>query len=99
MEYIQDFKNLELPLGASKEEIKSAYKNLSKRYHPDKNNNCDYSEFIKISESYQRLMNIYDYKIDIEDYEFYISNYISIIKYLYEVIRDKLVENITNWFN
>lgn len=98
MEYIQDFKNLELPLGASKDEIKTAYKRLSKKYHPDKNNNCDYSEFIKISESYQRLMNIYDYKIDIEDYEFYISNYISIIKYLYEVIRDKLVENTTNWF-
>ncbi len=99
MEYIQDFKNLELPIGASKDDIKSAYKKLSKKYHPDKNNNCDYSEFIKISESYQRLMNIYDYKIDVEDYEFYISNYISIIKYLYEVIRDKLIENTSSWFN
>lgn len=98
MDYIQDFKNLEIPIGASKDEIKSAYKRLSKKYHPDKNSNCDYSEFVKVSESYQRLMNIYDYKIDIEDYEFYISNYISIIKYLYEVIRDKLVENTSNWF-
>tara|TARA_B100000900_G_scaffold415451_1_gene445373 strand:+ start:8763 stop:9653 length:891 start_codon:yes stop_codon:yes gene_type:complete len=98
MEYIQDFKNLELPLGASKDDIKSAYRRLSKKYHPDKNKNCDYSEFIKISESYKRLMNIYNYKIDIEDYEFYISNYISIIKYLYEVIRDKLIENTSNWF-
>lgn len=99
MEYIQDFKNLELPIGASKDDIKSAYKKLSRKYHPDKNNNCDYSEFIKISESYQRLMNIYDYKIDVEDYEFYISNYISIIKYLYQVIRDKLIENTSSWFN
>ena len=99
MEYIQDFKNLQIPIGASKDDIKSAYKKLSKKYHPDKNNNCDYSEFIKISESYQRLMNIYDYKIDVEDYEFYISNYISIIKYLYEVIRDKLIENTSSWFN
>lgn len=98
MEYIQDFKNLELPLGASKDDIKSAYRRLSKKYHPDKNKNCDYSEFIKISESYKRLMNIYNYKIDNEDYEFYISNYISIIKYLYEVIRDKLIENTSNWF-
>ena len=98
MEYIQDFKNLELPLGANKDDIKSAYRRLSKKYHPDKNKNCDYSEFIKISESYKRLMNIYNYKIDIEDYEFYISNYISIIKYLYEVIRDKLIENTSNWF-
>lgn len=98
MEYIQDFKNLELPLGASKDDIKSAYRRLSKKYHPDKNKNCDYSEFIKISESYKRLMNIYNYKIDIEDYEFYINNYISIIKYLYEVIRDKLIENTSNWF-
>ena len=64
MEYIQDFKNLELPLGASKDDIKSAYRRLSKKYHPDKNKNCDYSEFIKISESYKRLMNIYNYKID-----------------------------------
>ena len=98
MEYIQDFKNLELPLGASKDDIKSAYRRLSKKYHPDKNKNCDYSEFIKISESYKRLMNIYNYKIDNEDYEFYISNYISIIKYLYEVIRNKLIENTNNWF-
>lgn len=99
MEYINDFKNLELPLGASKEEIKNAYKRLSRKYHPDKNKNCDYSNFIKISESYQRLMNIYNYKIDIEDYEFYITNYISIIKYLYEIIKDKLIENTNNWFS
>lgn len=99
MEYINDFENLELPLGASKEEIKNAYKRLSKKYHPDKNKNCDYSNFIKISESYQRLMNIYNYKIDIEDYEFYITNYISIIKYLYEIIKDKLIENTNNWFS
>ena len=99
MEYINDFKNLELQLGASKEEIKNAYKRLSKKYHPDKNKNCDYSKFIKISESYQRLMNIYDYNIDIEDYEFYISNYISIIRYLYEIIKEKLIENTNNWFS
>jgi len=97
MDYIQDFKNLEIPLGSSKDEIKTAYKRLSKKYHPDKNKNYDYSEFIKISESYQRLMKIYDFKIDNEDYEFYISNYISIIKYLYDVIRDKLLENTSNW--
>jgi len=98
MDYIQDFKNLEIPLGSSKDEIKAAYKRLSKIYHPDKNKNCNYSEFIKISESYQRLMKIYDFKIDNEDYEFYINNYISIIKYLYEVIRDKLIDNTSNWF-
>ena len=97
MDYIQDFKNLEIPLGSSKDEIKAAYKRQSKKYHPDKNKNCDYSEFIRISESYQRLMKIYDFKIDNEDYEFYISNYISIIKYLYEVIRDKLLENASNF--
>jgi len=97
MDYIQDFKNLEIPLGSRKDEIKAAYKRLSKKYHPDKNKNQDYSEFIKISESYQRLMKIYDFKIDNEDYEFYISNYISIIKYLYDVIRNKLLENTSNW--
>tara|TARA_B110000259_G_scaffold180218_1_gene220668 strand:+ start:2271 stop:3293 length:1023 start_codon:yes stop_codon:yes gene_type:complete len=97
MDYIQDFKNLEIPLGSSKDEIKVAYKLLSKKYHPDKNKNCNYSEFIKISESYQRLMKIYDFKIDNEDYEFYISNYISIIKYLYDVICDKLLDNKNSW--
>ena len=97
MDYIQDFKNLEIQLGSRKDEIKAAYKRLSKKYHPDKNKNQDYSEFIKISESYQRLMKIYDFKIDNEDYEFYISNYISIIKYLYDVIRNKLLENTSNW--
>lgn len=97
MDYIQDFKNLEIPLGSRKDEIKAAYKRLSKKYHPDKNKNQDYSEFIKISESYQRLMKIYDFKIDNEDYEFYISNYISIIKYLYDVICNKLLENTSNW--
>ena len=30
MEYIQDFKNLEIPIGANKDDIKSAYKRLSK---------------------------------------------------------------------
>ena len=78
MEYLQDYQNLELNIGASKDEIKTAYKRLSKLYHPDKKNNCDYSEFIKISESYQRLMNVYDYKIEMEDYEFYIENYTNI---------------------
>ena len=34
MDYLQDFKNLEIPIGASKDEIKSAYKRLSKKYHP-----------------------------------------------------------------
>ena len=37
-------------------------------------------------------MNVYDYKIEMEDYEFYIENYIQIIRHLYEVIKDKLIE-------
>ena len=35
----QDFKNLEVPFGASYAEIKSAYKGLLRRYHPDKHAN------------------------------------------------------------
>lgn len=98
MDYIQDFRNLEIPITTNKNEIKAAYKRLSKKYHPDKNKNQDYSKFIKISESYKRLMKIYEYKLETEDYEYYIENYIEIIKYLYDIIKEKLVENTKYWF-
>lgn len=45
--------------GASKEEIKKAYRSLSKKHHPDKKGGSS-EEFVKISEAYERLMNPYD---------------------------------------
>ena len=33
----QDYANLEVPFGADIDTVKKAYKNLIRRYHPDKN--------------------------------------------------------------
>ena len=55
---MNDYKNLGLNEGASKDEIKKAYKKLALKFHPDKNpdlNSC--KEFITITESYKRLLN------------------------------------------
>jgi len=50
---------LELQPGASKKDIKSAYRRLSKQYHPDINRNEDAKEeFIKINEAYKFLMEV-----------------------------------------
>ena len=55
MEY---YKILEINPGASEEQIKSAYKRLAIKYHPDKNKHPDAEEqFKKISEAYQYLSN------------------------------------------
>ena len=72
MDYIQDFKNLEIPLGSSKDEIKAAYKRLSKKYHPDKNNGISDENFKYLSEAYSVLSNpkkryLYDLKLLLQE--------------------------------
>jgi curved DNA-binding protein CbpA len=59
---------LEIPKGASKEDIKSAYKRLALKYHPDRNPNNPFAEeyFKKVNEAYHILSDdnkrmIYDY--------------------------------------
>ena len=50
------YKILNLQPGASKDEIKKAFRKLALIYHPDKNNSPDANEkFIKISEAYEFL--------------------------------------------
>lgn len=50
---------LELHEGASKAEIKSAYRRLSKRYHPDLNKSEDAQEkFVELNEAYKFLMDV-----------------------------------------
>jgi len=50
---------LELSEGATKAEIKSAYRKLSKKYHPDVSNDPDAdSKFIAITEAYKFLLDV-----------------------------------------
>ena len=55
---------------ATLKEIKTAYKNLAKRHHPDKAGSGGGEQMIKISESYKVLMEYvdnYKYSFRIED--------------------------------
>jgi len=49
---------LELDINAKHQDIKNAYYNLAKKYHPDKNDNKSSTRFNKINEAYQILGNI-----------------------------------------
>lgn len=59
MRHAKDYEVLELPLGASKAEIKSAFRKLALKWHPDKNiENREEAElkFQAISQAYESLM-------------------------------------------
>ena len=91
---MDDYQKLGLNKGASKDDIKRAYKKLALRFHPDKNpdlNSC--KEFISITESYKRLLNDDEINEDI-DITFYLNMYIDMIKNLYTYITD--AKNIFN---
>lgn len=58
MNIIDYYNTLDLKPGASKDDIKLAYKRLAIKYHPDKNSDPNAEEkFKKISEAYQYLIN------------------------------------------
>ena len=48
------YKILDVTWDSDKKEMKTSYRNLSKQFHPDKNNGDD-TEFTKISEAYKIL--------------------------------------------
>jgi len=62
----QHFETLEIEQGATLEEIKKAYRNLVKKWHPDNfSTNVDLQEiakqkFIAINEAYEVLLSQYD---------------------------------------
>ena len=51
---------LGVPESASQDDIKKAYRQLSIRFHPDKNKNCDPEQFNKINEAYSKLLDKYN---------------------------------------
>jgi len=55
---IDPYSILELENGASEHQVKQAYRNLAKRYHPDVSKDPSASEkFIAISDAYEQIMN------------------------------------------
>ncbi len=51
------YRVLEIPIGASDQEIKKAYRSMAKKYHPDRSHTVGTREqFIRINEAYEILM-------------------------------------------
>ncbi len=97
---------LGIPQNASSEDIKKAYRKLSLKYHPDKNDNDDYfsDRFKEIKEAYETLMDdgrrkLYDQNLTNQQ-----SNVKSILppkikSFSASKIRAKVGEEITVYWN
>ena len=59
LRHTRDYEALEVPLGASKAEVKKAYKKLAMKWHPDKHKDNEEeakARFQEIQRAYQSLM-------------------------------------------
>ena len=59
MNYSNDYKNLGLEIGASKDDIKNTYRILAKQCPPDKSNLNDYQYFINKGFTDPRVLSNY----------------------------------------
>ena len=60
MSYDNYYNILNLSNNANINDIKKAYRQLSIKFHPDKNLNCDSEQFNKINEAYSKLLEKYN---------------------------------------
>ena len=60
MSYDNYYNILNLSKNATLNDIKKAYRQLSIKFHPDKNKNCDPEQFNKINEAYSKLLDKYN---------------------------------------
>lgn len=60
MSYDNYYNILNLSKNANLNDIKKAYRQLSIKFHPDKNLNCDSEQFNKINEAYSKLLDKYN---------------------------------------
>ncbi len=65
--YTQYFVELGLPKGAKQIEIKNAYRNLARIYHPDVEETGSEEKFKKINEAYEKLFDEKLYKEEMEE--------------------------------
>ena len=60
MNYDIYYNTLNITREATINDIKRAYRQLSIKYHPDKNNTATSAQFNQINEAYSKLINDYD---------------------------------------
>jgi len=95
------YERLGLEEGASKEKIKSTYRNLAKKYHPDRNPENERAsrlEFIAISQAYEKLILDKDSVEEIFGEEFYEN--IKSKKYSEKEEKiNKVIDEVFDYFN
>lgn len=96
------YRVLEVPAYSSFQQIKTSYRRLSKKYHPDKNKDENAKEILlEINEAYENLKKTRGIDDSNEDEEFYLINLITesfgiiIGIYIFKVVQIRILKAIT----